>query len=239
MLNKPPYSKPTPSFWQRHRHDALVERWASIVGPENVTVIVPDENDRSFLLRSFEELLGLPAGLLVAESDTENRSMSLGEIELVRQINREFLRNGWSDKLYRKFVRQGLTAQMQTNRAPAADEPRVTTPQWALDRAAEIGAAAADKLSALGVHIVGDISTLGAPVRAAEPSDPVRDYPMVAVDAAREAVIGIVLASGLTTSTAVKVTSTKDLVGVILTRGRSRLRGKPAPPPEPEPEEAD
>jgi len=109
----------------------------------------------------------------------------------------------------------------------------------ALDRAAEIGAAAADKLSALGVHVVGDISTLGAPVRAAESSDPVRDYPMVAVDAAREAVIGIVLASGLTTSTAVKVTSTKDLVGVILARGRSRLRGKPAPPPEPEPEEAD
>ena len=143
--------------------------WSSVghrsSGRENVTVIVPDENDRSFLLRSFEELLGLPAGLLVAESDTENRSMSLGEIELVRQINREFLRNGWSDKLYRKFVRQGLTAQMQTNRAPAADEPRVTTPQWALDRAAEIGAAAADKLSALGVHIVGDISTLGAPVR--------------------------------------------------------------------------
>jgi hypothetical protein len=239
MLNKPPYSKPTPSFWQRHRHDALVERWASIVGPENVTVIVPDENDRGFLLHSFEELLGLPTGLLVAERDTENRSMTLGEIELVRQINREFLRNGWSDKLYRKFVRQGLTAQMQTNRTPAADEPRVTTPQWALDRAAEIGAAAADKLTALGVNIVGDVSTLGAPVLATESSEPVRDYPMVAVDAAREAVIGVVVASGLETSTAVKVTSTKDLVGVILARGRSRLRGKPAPPPEPEPEEAD
>jgi hypothetical protein len=238
MLKTPPFNKPTPTFWQRHRQDAQVERWASIVGPENVTVIVLDENDPDFLLRTFEELLGLPSGLLVAEKDTENRSMTLGEIELVRQINKEFLRNGWSDKHYRHYVRQGLTAQMQTNRTPPADEPRVTTPQWALDKAAEIGAAAADKISALGVRVLGDISSLGAPVLATE-SEPVRDYPMVSVDAAREAVIAIVVNSGLATSTAVKVTSTKDLVGVILARGRTRLRGRPAAPPEPEPEEAD
>jgi hypothetical protein len=239
MLKIPPFNSPTPTFWHRHRQDAQVERWASIVGPENVTVIVLDENDRDFLLRTFEDLLGLPSGLLVAEKDTENRSMTAGEIELVRQVNGEFLGRGWSDKLYRKFVRQGLTSQMQTNRTPPADEARLTTPQWALDRAAEIGAAAADKLSALGVRIVGDVSTLGAPALATESNDPVRDYPMVAVAAAREAVVGIVVTSGLATSTAVKVTSTRDLVGVILARGRSRLRGRAAPPLEPEPQEAD
>ena len=104
MLKKPPYNRPTPTFWQRHRHDDLVERWAAIVGPENVTVIVPDEGDRNYLLRRFEELVGLPSGLLVAEVTSENRSLTLGEIELVRQINREFIGNRWSDALYKQVV---------------------------------------------------------------------------------------------------------------------------------------
>jgi hypothetical protein len=25
--------KPNPSFWRRHRHDRLVERWVRVVGP--------------------------------------------------------------------------------------------------------------------------------------------------------------------------------------------------------------
>jgi hypothetical protein len=239
MLRKPPYNRPTPSFWQRHRHDVLVERWASIVGPENVTVIVPDENDRDFLLRTFEDLLGLPSGLLAAEKVTENRSMTAGEIELVRQVNGEFLGRGWSDKQYRKYVRQGLTAQMQTSRTPPADEPRVTTPQWALDRAAEIGAEAADKISAMGVRIVGDISTLGAPVIAADSGDAPYADPVMAVEAAREALVGAIVASGLATSTAVKVTSTKTLVGVLLARGRTRARRDRPRPPVPEPDDLD
>jgi hypothetical protein len=239
MLRKPPYVKPTPTFWQRHRHDALVERWASIVGPENVTVIVADENDRDFLLRTFEELLDLPSGLLVAEKDTENRSMTLGEIELVRQVNSEFAGRKWPDKLYRKFVREGLASQMQTSRTPPPDELRVTTPQWALDRAAEIGAAAADKISTLGVRIVGDITTLGAPVLAPESLDATEADPVMAVEAAREALVGVIVASELSTSTAVRATPGKDLVGIILARCWSRARGRNAQPPVRGPEYLD
>jgi hypothetical protein len=33
-LRKPPYDKPDPSFWLRHRHDRLVERWGRVAGPE-------------------------------------------------------------------------------------------------------------------------------------------------------------------------------------------------------------
>ena len=32
MLLEPPYDKPTPSFWQRHRHAEVLERWAKIAG---------------------------------------------------------------------------------------------------------------------------------------------------------------------------------------------------------------
>jgi hypothetical protein len=228
MLKKPPFNKPTPTFWQRHRHDDLVERWAAIVGPENVTVIVPDEGDRNYLLRTFEELVGLPSGLLVAEVTSENRSLTRGEIELVRQINLEFLRNGWSDALYKQLVRHGFGLYMQTNRTPDADEPRITTPQWALDQAAEIGAAAADKLSTLGVRIIGDISTLGT--RVTESSEATGEDTVMAVDAARAAVIGTILSSGVTTSSQIEVTSSRDLWRVILARAKHRARGKPDRP---------
>jgi hypothetical protein len=219
MLRTPPYNRPTPSFWVRHEHDVLVERWASIVGPENVTVIVPDEADRTFLLRRFEELVGLPAGLLVEQRRGENRSMSLGEIELVRQINLEFIRNGWSDELYLHVVRRGFGNHMQLTRTPHPDEPRISTPQWALDRAAEIGAAAAEKLSTLGVRILGDISTLGAPVVAAEPGEAVPAQGYVAVEAAREAVLGTMASSGLfSAATFVESTTSRDLIRIV--RGR-------------------
>src|SRR5690242_12088452 len=42
MLRKAPYDKPNPSFWHRHRHDRLVERWVGAVGAERVTVVVVD-----------------------------------------------------------------------------------------------------------------------------------------------------------------------------------------------------
>jgi hypothetical protein len=235
MLRKPPFKRPTPSFWTRNHHDALVERWASIVGPENLTVTIVDEADRTFLMRTFEDLLGLPAGLLVADKDTENRSMTLAETELVRQINVEFKNRGWSDELYRRMVLKGIGFQMQTNRTPDVDEPRITTPQWALDRVAEIGAAAADKISTLGVRVVGDISTLGAR-RLADESRGAGAPTTLPIDAAREAVIGAILTSGVLTVTPVETTSARDLLRVIFGRQWRRLRGQPVGAEAPEPE---
>jgi hypothetical protein len=227
MLNKAPYDRPTPSFWQRNHHDVLVQRWASIVGPENVTVVVLDEADRGFLLRTFEELLGLPAGLLAVVPTGENRSLTLGEIELLRQVNIEFRRRNWSDALYKKVVRDGFGAQMQT-RTPSADELRITTPRWARERAAEIGAAAAKNLAASGVRIVGDVWTLGRPAEAEEPDETAVVVQGVAVGAAREAVVGTIVSSGLlTTSAQVESTPAIDLLRVVLRRCWRRVRRAP------------
>src|SRR5207247_2440901 len=76
VLNGPP-GKVTPTSWRRHRHDELIERWAAVVGPERMSVVVIDEDDHDQVLRVFEQLLGLRAGTLVAEGDVTSRSMTL------------------------------------------------------------------------------------------------------------------------------------------------------------------
>jgi hypothetical protein len=232
ILRKPPYNKPTPTFWQRHSHDVLVERWASIVGPENVTVIVPDESDREFLLRTFEELVGLPSGLLEQDKEAENRSLTLGEIELVRQLNFDFKRRRWSDAQYKQLVRHGFATYLQTTRIPRPDEPRITTPQWALDRAAEIGAATAEKLPTLGVRIIGDISTLGARL-VEEPHEAERAHKVMAIDAARDAVVATIICTDVLRTTPLETTSGRQILRIVAERVWRRLTGTTVEPDPP------
>ncbi|MBA2700266.1 MAG: hypothetical protein H0U58_01015, partial [Chloroflexi bacterium] len=99
MFNKP-NTKLVPTFWQRHRHDRLVARWAEVVGPQNVTVVVLDEGDHAMVLRTFETLLGLSTGILVADEDLENRSMTFAEAEVVRAFNIAFREEGLGTPLH-------------------------------------------------------------------------------------------------------------------------------------------
>ncbi len=161
ILSQPP-NTPTPGFWRRHRHDELISRWAAAAGTENLTVIVLDESDRGMLLRTFEALLGLPERFLIPESEAENRSLTQSEVEVVRMINQEFKRHQWPDASYAKFMRYGAIRHLKIGHQPAPDEARITTPAWALDRAVEIGAEMAKNIVALGVRVVGDLSSLGS-----------------------------------------------------------------------------
>ncbi|HYN74612.1 MAG TPA: hypothetical protein VEV13_00260 [Candidatus Limnocylindria bacterium] len=202
MLKRPPYDKPTPSFWRRHRHDRLVERWASVVGPVNLTVLVVDENDRDLLTHSVEAMLGLPLGILQPEPGRSNRSLTWGEIELVRQLNLEFRARDWPEGLYRATVFP-MVKNLQESHRPGPDERPITTPGWALDRAAEIGAAAAEVIAASGVRVVGDLSVLGSrPPDQREPG--VAVPPQLPSVAAKDAMVGMIarwdrlpLASGM------------------------------------------
>lgn len=151
----------TPTFWRRHQHDVLVDRWAEIVGPENLTVVVVNSSDQRGLMESFEKLVGLPAGLLQPEESRSNRSLTFGEIELVRRVNGVFQRHGWSNEFYRRMVTDGVIRRMQTAREPGPGEPPITTPRWALERAGAIGAAAGEHIAARGVRVIGDLSALG------------------------------------------------------------------------------
>ena len=254
MLRQPPYDQPTPTFWQRHRHDKLVARWAAAAGAQNVTVIVVDGSDRLALLRTFESLLALPGGFLVPEDDVVNRSLTLAEAEVVRQLNEEFKRREWPGASYARFMRYGAVRQMKCRR-PLPGEPQIATPAWALERLAEISAEMTTNIAGLGVRVVGDLAALGrspdlaapgrspglaapghSPARPAEAGAEARTAdPVIPVEAAAQAVLGAILAGGIADLAAavdgrpvadrpVREVDARRLAGVLVRRGRQRMR---------------
>jgi hypothetical protein len=231
MLRKAPYEKPNPSFWRRHRHDRLIERWARVVGPENVTVVVVDDRDRGGLMRTFEGLLGLPADLLQEVPDTANRSLTLAETEMLRKLNVEFRGHELPEELYSQLIRYGAIMHMKNTCAPAKDEARIVTPQWAAEAAAAAGADIVERIGTLGVRVIGDPALLCAvakPVTRTASAGP----PRLSTEAAAQALYGALAAAAAApvrhTAAAkartVQQTSSKDLVKVIGSRCLRRLR---------------
>jgi hypothetical protein len=150
-----------------------------------------------------------------------------GEIELIRQVNAEFKQQGWSAELYLQLVRNGIDLRLQTSRVPELEERAIETPRWALNQVAEIGAAAAERIAELGVQVVGDLSVLGArPDDGVDTSEPVHiTTKEVAVAAAREAIVGVIMASRvLHQPPSVDEASTRDLARTVLGRLRKIAR---------------
>jgi hypothetical protein len=223
------------NFWMRHHHDQLIARWADVVGKDRLTVVVLDETDRMMLLHTFESMVGLPAGTLEFAPGRTNRSLSLAETELVRQINVAFHTNGWSKRNYARFMRLGVVENLQLSRTPAAGEAQIQTPRWALEQATEIGAAAVPRIEQLGVRVVGDLSTLGATPATGWPEGSTELPPAVPTDAAVEAVVGAIRA-GVGGSAAKRKArpstpkldslSGRDLARELARRSRRRVRDR-------------
>ncbi|MGW8066103.1 hypothetical protein ACVV2G_28460 [Streptomyces ziwulingensis] len=238
MLRRPPYEKPTPDFWHRQRHDALLARWADAAGLDNVTVVVVDDAEPLRLFRAFEGLLDLPEGTLVPEEDDcgANRSLTQSQTELVVRLNRR-LRE--LDLPRGKVVREGVVPQMQAYK-PSSGEPRITTPAWAGEAAAEVAEEMVANISSLGVRVIGDLSTLtrrpGVTTASTAPAD-------VPTAAAVEAVLGGIRAgsalelsrqaersrSDSVEDRPVRQVTAQDLLRVVARRARRRLRRRTHP----------
>jgi hypothetical protein len=232
VFKKPPFTKPTPTFWRRHQHDKLIERWSAVVGPENLTVLVVDQEKPEMLLRTFESMLALPDGLLVPEEGLTNRSLTFGETELIRLLNKEFRRRRWPETIYPRFIKYGAIMQMRTGHEPLPDEHRITTATWALERAAEIGAEAGQNIAKLGVRIIGDIASLGVlPQPGTEtPAEVGSAGSLVSADSACQAIVGAIVATGATGETSgvedvrIRDADAATLVRVLKQRSLRRAR---------------
>ena len=82
---------------------------------------------------------------------------------------------------------------MVEDREPDPSEPRLATPAWALDAAAEQGGSSVAMIKQLGVNVFGDVDALATRVPESKDTPlPPSDIP---VDAAVEAVVAVIEAS--------------------------------------------
>ncbi|TQN28660.1 hypothetical protein FHX37_4019 [Haloactinospora alba] len=188
MFNRP-HERPNSNFWQRHQQGDFVERWAGVVGADNLTVIPVDDSDRGMLLRVFEGLLDLPEGFLVPDDRHANRSLSYGEAETLRGLNKGFKARRLPASFYSTYIRHGAVKRMKVAYQPPKGS-EILTPEWALERAAKLGADSAERISALGVNVIGDLERLSdyPSNRAGTPASGVAVPP----EAAAQALVGAV-----------------------------------------------
>jgi hypothetical protein len=194
MLVTEPYEWPTASFWRRHRHGEILTRWAHAAGPENVTAIIVDSRDHGLLLRQFEAMLGLPDGLLQPQPpDKDNRSLSWPEAEMLRLVNKTVRERDWSDSVFRSIVRLGVVDRLASMRPDVTSLPKIGMPAWAAELASELGAADVATINGLGIHVVGDLDSLGR----MPTDDSITDRPpaMVPAGIAAEAILAAIQAS--------------------------------------------
>lgn len=182
----------------RHDQGALLRRWAAAVGPERVTAIVLDPADHTFMFGAFEQLLGLPEGLLTASGEVEdraNRSMTVAEIELMRRFNRGFRGHDTTWSQYDRLVLRGAIARVLQQRTPPAAEPRLAMPEWAADRADAAARRNAEGVATSGVRVLGDPAWLALPAkRRSSLREDHRSVEKVPIDLAVEAMLGLAAA---------------------------------------------
>jgi len=176
------------AFWQSHDMGAVIDRWASQIGPKRVTVIVTEGADRDLLPRTFEQMLGLPPGLLELDSRS-NPSVSYNAIELYRRVNEAFAEHGWSDYVYHHVMQNGVNRSLQEV-APSSDLRMPPLPDWAPDRVRELSVQRVEAIRDRGVNVVGSLDAL---LPKELPTISAEELPeQVSIDAAVKAVEGAV-----------------------------------------------
>jgi len=147
-------------FWDRYGIDRLARRWASVVGAEHVTVVVLDPTDRSMLLRSFDDLLDVPRGTLVADEETANESLPYPEVEMLRQFSLRFHAQGGTRAEWINVVRCSALAAVRTSSEPLFEAQPIPTPRWAVEAANEACEGWGAFLGGWPGRVVGDTAHL-------------------------------------------------------------------------------
>lgn len=168
----------------------LVTRWARALGPQNVFVVVPDENSPATALAVVEGLLGLAEGALAPAPSGPDRALTLDEAELVNRLNVAVkAKKDVPRPFHRRLVTLGVVEGLVQGRTPGEDEKPVQLQKWALPYALEAGRRLRAAVRASGATVIGDLDVLERPV----PVDPhyYRPATTVPTDVAATALVGM------------------------------------------------
>lgn len=161
------------NVWVAHDTPALVRRWTRLVGADQLTLVVADETDHGQLPRLFEQMLGLPCGLLVPDPDRSNYALAPYDVELTRRANVSLLGHGVPPRRFRAVLGHRVR-ELAADRPPWPGPHRVPLPGWAAERVETMSRSRALAVDRLRVRVVGDATQLAhvdAPV--ADESTPV------------------------------------------------------------------
>ncbi len=189
VLAAPGSSKMTPTFWKRHDHGDVITRWAKAVGPENLTVMVLEDVPREYMFDTFAQFLDVPSEILTSRMElTSNRSMTAAEAEVLVRLNRKVKKTmQWTD--YVTLVRRGVALGMVEGREPDPSEPKLHTPDWALDAAHRVGMASVNTIRESGVQVLGNLDALTIRIESTPNPEEVDQLPIDAAVTAIESVI--------------------------------------------------
>ncbi len=142
-----------------------VAKWADVVGPENVIVVIVDKATPDLLMNSFEELLHLPHGFLTQlelDAGQLNRSMTANEVEFLRATNAVVKAKqtlGWSD--YSKLYRHGAIEKMLAHPEADSEPQSLKVPEWTVEPLQAIAQEQIALIRQTGVKVIGDLDSIG------------------------------------------------------------------------------
>lgn len=147
------------TFWAIAFCSGPIQSWGSIAGIENVIVQVVDTTNRDETLRVFEQIVGIPRGLLgISLSNPVNRSLTYTETELIRTCNEILLSGAASNHLY-STVDYELILQILLSKS-YADDVSTELPKSYYESIAPFVNAEVECILDSGARIVGDHSLL-------------------------------------------------------------------------------
>jgi hypothetical protein len=172
VLEERPNSAAARTFWRHHRLSETLREWLEQLPPERIMVVVGDESDRTGLLRVFEQLLGLPAGILVGDgSGSSNTSLTHERAELLRRLTVALGDRGTSEQR----AEAGRTVLRVLLEVPRTEHEHSLPglPPWAVTKVAEASLAQVEAIHSSGVRVAGDPAVLlvssGGPASALGP----------------------------------------------------------------------
>lgn len=145
--------------WAVQDVPAIADRWAEVVGRDNVTIVTvpPSDAPRQLLPQRFGEAVGFDATLLRDAPDLgENRSLGVVEAELIRRLN-ENHNAELDDAAYAIYVRDRLVSR-QASREVEAAQLRLPAEEYGWIR--QVSADWVDALRSAGYRVIGDLDEL-------------------------------------------------------------------------------
>ena len=178
------------AFWKAHGLTDFLGAWGAALPPGQVILLVAEEGHREQLPRAFERFLELPTGFLVAD-DRPNSSLSWEKVELYRQLNLAFDREGWTNRERRRYLQRGMLPALRELPPGPADVAIPPLDRARAARVADLSRERAELVRASGVRVLGDPDRLLVPTPDVTPEDLPQAPHSLSVEAAAAAVLGV------------------------------------------------